>query len=240
MKHVILAILITLATKQMSLAEVAPPDTTTQNYHAASGYSSAARSFLEDFVVSNGERSDNLNEAAALAKLALDIEPYHEEGLLAAAIAFSFMARDMSAEAAYASGHGPRARALAEAILSVDPDDGQAHGFLAVWHLEVFVKGGSFGAAALDASRKDAVEHYAIASNKLPNEAGLHWQYARSLALLGAEDYADQITKSLQLAVAAPARNKVDRVVKERASELLKLIVAQEWTEAKDWAKSKY
>ena len=99
-----------------------------------------------------------LSAALAEANNALVVEPQHIEGRLQKAIALSLLVRPMSLREARDSGFGEEARALAEAVLVDDPANAYAHGFLAVWHIEVINRGGFLGAMVLGASMDDAEE----------------------------------------------------------------------------------
>ena len=102
-----------------------------------------------------------INDALAAADAALALDPAHGEGRLQKAIALSLLTRSMSLGEANRSGYGPQARALAEAVLADDPSNHYALGFLAVWHVEVYRRGGTIGAAVMGASLKTARRDYA-------------------------------------------------------------------------------
>lgn len=160
--------------------------------------------------------------AAALdaAENALAAEPQHVEGRLQKAIALSLLVRPMSLREARDSGWGEQARDLAEAVLADEPQNAYAHGFLAVWHVEVLNRGGLLGAMILGASMEEAGRHYASAMQASPADAALHWQYARALAALNARKYHQQIAMSLDAALAAPVGSELERVMQERARTL--------------------
>lgn len=160
--------------------------------------------------------------AAALdaAENALAAEPQHVEGRLQKAIALSLLVRPMSLREARDSGWGEQARDLAEAVLADEPQNAYAHGFLAVWHVEVLNRGGLLGAMILGASMEEAGRHYASAMQASPADAAFHWQYARALAALNARKYHQQIAMSLDAALAAPVGSELERVMQERARTL--------------------
>ena len=96
-----------------------------------------------------------------------------------------------------------RLKDLAEAVLKDDPNNAYAHGFLAVWNIEVVRRGGSVGSAIMGASLKQARKHYSAATRTLPQDAATHWQFARAMAALNARKYRAEIDAALAKALAA-------------------------------------
>ena len=168
-----------------------------------------------------------LDEAEAFARAALEADPEHIEGRLQLAIALSLKARPLTTREAMRSGHGETAKALVEDVLEDDPGNPYAHGFLAVWHLEVRRRGGAFGASILGASVKKGRRHYHDAIEASPGDASIHWQYARALASLNAKKYRAEIETSLQAALDCNAESTLEDVMRRRA-ELLQFTLQNE------------
>jgi hypothetical protein len=166
----------------------------------------------------------SLKEALAAAEAALNLDAEHGEGRLQKAIALSLLTRPMGLSEANESGYGPKARALAEAVLEDNPADHYALGFLAVWHVEVHRRGGSLGAAVMGASLKTARKNYAEAVRLAPEDAGLRWQWARALAALDAKKYKGEIEAELVAALAIDPATELDRVMQARAEALLDIL----------------
>jgi hypothetical protein len=166
----------------------------------------------------------SLKEALAAAEAALNLDAEHGEGRLQKAIALSLLTRPMGLSEANESGYGPKARALAEAVLEDNPKDHYALGFLAVWHVEVHRRGGSLGAAVMGASLKTARKNYAEAVRLAPEDAGLRWQWARALAALDAKKYKGEIEAELVAALAIDPATELDRVMQARAEALLDIL----------------
>ncbi len=162
-----------------------------------------------------------IETALAEANAALALDPAHGEGRLQKAIALSLILRPMSAGEASRTGYGERSRALAEGVLADDPENFYAHGFLAVWHVEVVRRGGLIGSALLGASLRTARRHYEAAIHLAPDDTGLHWQWARALAALDARKYRREIETALAAAVAIDPQTDLDRVMQARAQKLL-------------------
>lgn len=162
-----------------------------------------------------------IREALAEAEEALSFDPGHVEGRLQKAIALSLLLRPMSPVQAARTGLGQKSRSLAEDVLEDDPDNFYAHGFLAVWHLEVVHRGGMIGSAVMGASLGSARMHHAAALRQRPDDIGLHWQWARSLAALDAGRHRAEITGALRQAGAVPPENMLESVMQARARELL-------------------
>nr|WP_156780788.1 hypothetical protein [Hyphomonas sp. Mor2] len=189
----------------------------------------AARSLLAEAMSSPDfvPPQELLEEAESLAREALDSESNHIEGRLQLAIALSLQARPLSTREAMRSGYGEYAKTLVDSVLKDDPENPYAHGFLAVWHLEVRRRGGSIGASLLGASVKKARLHYESAIEISPGDASIHWQYARALAALNAKKYRAEIETSLQSAVDCKTDSTLEGVMRRRA-ELLQFTLQNE------------
>ncbi len=193
----------------------------------------AARSLLAeamsapDFV----PPSDLITQAETYARAALAAAPDHIEGRLQLAIALSLRARPLSTREAMRTGFGEEARDLVEAVLEDDPHNPYAHGFLAVWHIEVRRRGGAFGASLLGASVKNARHHYQAAIAAAPEDASIHWQYARALAALNAKKYRGEIETGLQAALDCTADNSLEDVMRNRAEILRQALHTQKRSE---------
>jgi hypothetical protein len=105
-------------------------------------------------------------------------------------------------------------------VLKADPANFYAHGFLAVWNLEVERRGGSMGAWMMGASVDAARRSYEKARTLAPDDVGVHWQYARALAALDLKGKADEVRAALDRALAAEASDHVERVMQARARQL--------------------
>lgn len=186
----------------------------------------AARSLLAEAVTLSGQTPPQhlLSEAKALAETALERTPNHNEARLQLAIALSLDARSQTPRKVWRSGIGNQARDLAEAVLQDDPKNSYAHGFLAVWHLEVRRRGGAFGASMMGASVKRARTHYQKAAALTPNDAALHWQYGRALTALNATKYSAEIEAALSLSQASSPRTALEALMQMRAQDLRALI----------------
>lgn len=185
----------------------------------------AARALLAHCMTGSSEPDSTLVDRAARdAEQALKEEPGHEEAQLQLAIALSLKSRDMDAMAAWSAGYGERGRKLAEGVLKADPRNFYAHGFLAVWNIEVERLGGGMGAFMMGASLDKARQHYEAARQLAPDDAGVHWQFARALAALDLRQYQAEVKTALQRAVASHASDHVEEVMQERAQRLLDAI----------------
>ena len=168
-----------------------------------------------------------LEEAEIYARAALEAAPDHIEGRLQLAIVLSLKARPLSTREAMRAGYGEDAKNLVAGVLADDPDNPYAHGFLAVWNLEVRRRGGTIGASVLGASVKKGRRHYLAAIEASPGDASIHWQYARALAALNAKKYRAEIEVSLQAALDCRADSTLENVMRRRA-ELLQYTMQTE------------
>ncbi len=186
----------------------------------------AARSLLAHCMTGTATPDAGLLERATRdAEAALKIDPAHEEGRLQLAIALSLKSRDMDATAAWNAGYGEKGKKLAEGVLKTDPGNFYAHGFLAVWNLEVERRGGGMGAWMMGASLDAARKHYESARALAPDDVGIHWQYARALASLDLKGRLKEVNEALGRAIGSVATDHVEQVMQARAKQLSAAVV---------------
>ena len=196
----------------------------------------AARALLAQCMTGTTEPDTALVDRASKdAEAALKIDPEHEEGRLQLAIALSLKSRAMDLLAAWNAGYGDRGRRLAMDVLKKDPSNFYAHGFLAVWNVEVRRRGGSLGAAFMGASLKEARRQYDEAVRLAPDDVGVHWQYGRALAALDVKEHGKEAANVLERAVEAHAGDHVEKVMQERARRLTEAL-KKDRTEAQELA----
>ncbi|MEM6412510.1 MAG: hypothetical protein AAF683_13350 [Pseudomonadota bacterium] len=178
----------------------------------------AARALLTDAIATNEQPTpERLAEARRLAEAALAIDENHVEGRIQLAISLSLTARPMTAGAAMRSGLGQRARDLAREVLVDDPDNSYAHAYLAIWNVEVVRRGGRMGGVMMGASVRRGREHYLAAIASDPEDAAVHWQWARVLTSHNAEKYREEIDAALAAAQAQPTDTAIEGVMQDRA-----------------------
>ncbi len=166
-----------------------------------------------------------LSQAEDYARRALTLDPGHQEARLQLAVTLSFQARAMRRAEALRSGFGQTAKALVSTILLDDSENLYAHAFLATWHIEVLRRGGRFGARLLGANLKDAYLHYQTAVCIDPDDAAVHWQWARALAARNVRRHRKDIEAALEAALAANADDALERLMQIRAHRLQEALV---------------
>lgn len=179
----------------------------------------AARCVLAEEVTGGSLDRSALERAERLSRAALSQDPGHVEGRLQLAIALSLKSRLMSTSDVLKAGYGSEGRDLVRAVLEDEPANSYAHGFLAVWNIEVVRKGGALGAAWFGAGLDQARTHFEAALASDPQNPALCWQYARALA---AEDYRKhhgEVFEALSCALETKAETELDRVMQQRARE---------------------
>lgn len=181
----------------------------------------AARALLAHCITGAAEPDPRVVERAVRdAEAALRLDPQHGEGRLQLAIALSLKSRNMNVMAAWSAGYGEKGKKLAEQVLKADPGNVYAHGFLAVWNLEVARRGGAVGAWMLGASTGSGLIHYEKARVLAPDDIGVHWQYARALAALDLKGKMPEVRAALDRALGASASDHVEQVMQARAQQL--------------------
>lgn len=187
----------------------------------------AARSLLAKCMTGPSTiNADVLDRAYQNAAKAVSLDRGHVEGRLQLAIAASLQTRSMGLMEANSSGLGKLGKLLVEGVLEDDPDNFYAHGFAAVWNIEVRRRAGAFGAMVAGASIDDARAHYAEAARLAPDDVGIHWQFGRALVALDARRYYAAAEAALMAAIDAGADDHVEIVMQERAERLLVLLRA--------------
>lgn len=187
----------------------------------------AARAVLAHCMTRDGEPEPALVERARKdADAALKLSPAHEEAKLQLAIALSLKSRSMDLLDAWDAGYGTRGRELAEDVLARDPDNFYAHGFLAVWNVEVRRRGGAIGASFMGAGVTEGRRHYEMAARLAPADIGVHWQWARALAALDARRNSAEALAALDKALAAQPQDHVQEVMQARAERLAEALRA--------------
>ena len=189
---------------------------------SAPGYALAARAVLASGVLeANVEPSTALlRRAQALARRALALDEGNAEARLQLAISLSLETRPMSLRAARRTGYGGRARDLALSVLRDEPDHAYAHGFLAVWNVEVLRRGGRLGALFMGASLEQGRYHYAAAAKLAPDDGALHWQWGRVLTATNPQKYRDEIDRALAASIASERDDALEGVLQMRAADL--------------------
>ena len=181
----------------------------------------AARALLAHCMTGLSEPDAAIVDRASRdAEAALKIDPRHEEGQLQLAIALSLKSRKMDVLDAWSAGYGDKGKKLASEVLKADPDNFYAHGFLAVWNVEVRRRGGTVGAAIMGASVRNGRKSYQSAARLAPDDVGVHWQYARALAALDVKQYGAEASAVLGKALTAGADSHVERIMQGRAAQL--------------------
>ncbi|MEO1552795.1 MAG: hypothetical protein AAFR82_02590, partial [Pseudomonadota bacterium] len=85
---------------------------------------------------------------------------------------------------------------------------------------EVRRRGGALGASIMGASVKKARRHYEAAVALSPDDASLHWQYARALTALNSKKYRSEIDTALTQALVCDTETRLEQVMQTRAQEL--------------------
>ena len=197
--------------------------------HTPDNLAFAARSLLaeamsaEDFI----PPPNLIEQAELLAREALIEAPDHIEARLQLAIALSLKTRPMTTRQTLRSGYGDEAKRLVESVLEDDPSNVYAHGFLSVWHVEVRRRGGAIGASMLGASVKQGRRHYQDAIALSPDDASVHWQYARALTALNARKFRREIEDALKLATDCAVETSLEALMQDRARALLTVIQSE-------------
>ena len=177
----------------------------------------AARDADIDTAITVTADAAALDRAEGLARAALAEDRAHVEGRLQLAIALSLKSRLMTTREILKAGYGTEGRDLVQSVLKEQPDNAYAHGFMAVWNLEVMRKGGTLGAAWFGASKDKARQHFTAALASDPDNPALCWQYARALAAQDYRKHYDEVFDALRCSLGTKADTELDRMMQDRA-----------------------
>ncbi len=204
---------------------------------SADSLAQKSRQLLSECLVKSGCEDETVPQTAEdLARRALILDESHIEARLQLAISISMQARNMSIGKARKEKVAEAMRDFAESVLVDDPDNAWAHGFLAVWHVEVRRRGGVIGAAIMGASLKKAEAHFQAVLRVAPDNLVLRWQYARALAALDAKRHDTEILSQLNIVSTSTCADKIERAVQKRALYLADAIRHQKFADAETFA----
>lgn len=88
----------------------------------------------------------------------------------------------------------------------------------------------------MGASIKKARRHYQAAIALSPDDASIHWQYARALTALNAKKYRDEIDLALERALGCDAETRLEQVMQARAQTLQSALRTQKRATAEELA----
>ena len=88
----------------------------------------------------------------------------------------------------------------------------------------------------MGASVRKARRHYSAAIQSAPDDASIHWQYARALTALNAKRYREEITSSLDAALGCQTETQLEDVMQRRAKALRDELETKSWKRAENTA----
>ena len=186
------------------------------------GHALAAKSLsIHAHHVAEGDDRQNLfDNAAALAREAIGLDPRNADAHLELAHAMGRFAQTLGAMQAMRGGYARRVRDAIQDALALDPDMMAAHLSLAAWHAEASTRGGFMASALYGASRARALEHYERALELAPDEKIVLVEYAYGLLLLDDENR-ERARDLLARAVRIPSEDAHDRILHSLATARL-------------------
>ena len=193
------------------------------------GLALAAKSLTIQGVYNAGEneRQQLFEHAVELARQAIRADSGNADAHLQLARAIGRLAQAIGSGEAMDRGYPEEIRAASENALRLDPDMAAAHVSLGRWHAGVVGAAGSFLARITYGAR----EKHAIASLKqalelAPDSKAVAFGYAIGLLTLDEDDYREEARDLLKRAIDIPAGDAHDRLLHERAVELLETMEA--------------
>ena len=101
------------------------------------------------------------------------------------------------------------------------PDDPRGMALEAAWHMGIVRKAGKNSEKWFGASLTEGQRLYELAIKANPNDILVVTNYAMSLLVLNAQDYADKVRPTLESVLKLTPTNDLDRKIQMRAKEVL-------------------
>ncbi len=172
------------------------------------------------YLAARPDRAALFERALRLAERAVAAGPDEAAAHIAAARVMGRHGQTLSVTEASERGYGEKIRDTLDRALALDPESLQARIGMALWHTQVVDAAGSFMARIVYGAREEtAYELFEQAVARAPGARRPLFEYARALMVLDGDK--DRARSLLRQALAAPARDALDRIVGERAAKLL-------------------
>jgi tetratricopeptide (TPR) repeat protein len=183
---------------------------------------SRARLVRVAYLLPRDRAAAELDEAEALARQSLDMQPSQVEAALNLAIILGYRTRLDGYVASYFAGRAEEARHLITQAESLDPASAWARLIAGAWNTEIVVAAGSELADTLyGASRDAAVKAFEAAVALDGADPAIRLEYAKALIKLYGQDGWPTAQGHLRIALAAPPVDVLGKLVQDRARQLL-------------------
>jgi hypothetical protein len=183
---------------------------------------SRARLVRAAYLLPREQATAELDEAEALARRSLDMQPSQVEAALNLAIILGYRTRLDGYVAAYLAGRAEEARHLITQAEKLDPASAWAKLVAGAWNAEIVVGAGPELAATLyGASRDDAVKVFEAAVTLDGADPTVRLEYAKALIKLYGQEGWPTAQAHLKIALAAPPVDVLGKLVQDRARQLL-------------------
>jgi tetratricopeptide (TPR) repeat protein len=192
--------------------------------NTASSLALAARASLAYaiYMADPTQRSIDVENGAAFASKALDLDPDHVEAHLQLVIALHQQARASTAIGAFFLGYADEARFHLDTALKLDPLNPWVHSLIGGWHFEVVRRAGSLLAqdlygASLKAGRRAFFKAFSLKSRSIV----MQYNFARALLLTDPDTNPEEAVRALEAALAATPTDHLDKIIAGRARAAL-------------------
>ena len=165
------------------------------------------------------EKQELFAKSIEYARRAVELDPNFSEAYLQLARTLGRYAQTLGTMTALSEGYAEQIRAAIDKAIELDPKNYQAYLSLGAWHSEIIFAG--FMAWLLyGADEEESLNAYSKALDIAPNDNNVHYQYAVGLLKLD-DNNIEQALHHLNLAVQLPVGDAYQRIVREKAAEML-------------------
>jgi tetratricopeptide (TPR) repeat protein len=182
----------------------------------------AARMAEGRFYLTGEERMAALNQAQALARRAIRLDPGHVRAHMVLAVALGAASREMGLWEAYFSNNAKIGRREIDLCLTLSGDSARARALIGEWHLEVVRRGGAQLAQLIyGAEIQQGIEAFEAAMAVGPDDPIIPAEFGLALIALGDDAYLPRAVQALNLALAIAPRDAYERLTLDQARKAL-------------------
>ena len=178
----------------------------------------AARMAEGRFYLAGDERIAALNQAQALARRAIRLEPGHVRAHMVLAVALGAASREMGLWDAYFSNNAEIGRREIDQCLTLSGESARARALIGEWHLEVVRRGGAeFAHMLYGADIEQGIAAFEQAMAQSPDDPIIPAEFGLALIALQDDTYLPRAAHALNQALALTPRDAYERLTLEQA-----------------------
>jgi tetratricopeptide (TPR) repeat protein len=174
------------------------------------------------FYLTGDERIMALNQAQALARRAIRLEPGHVRAHMVLAVALGAASREMGLWDAYFSNNAEVGRREIDQCLSLSGESARARALVGEWHLEVVRRGGAhFAQMIYGADIDQGIAAFEQAMAASPDDPIIPAEFGLALIALGDDAYLPRAAQALNQALSIAPRDAYEKLTLDQARTAL-------------------